>query len=177
MSLLEHCPQEEQRQQLQYCLNVGMEKSSGLTADEKATISAIADLTGSVTKATVSGNMADVAQGNQAGNIAVDNNAVLVDKIRNLIEDAKEYWHTEKEAKDHLDVIRNIAFNTIGDGLDGAVGITDYIIYSLKLIYCLGVTPDLCNQMHATLDPKTKHYKMLLKHYSIYADIFSFIRC
>lgn len=38
------------------------QKSSGLTADEKATMSALADLTGSVTKATVSGNMADMAQ-------------------------------------------------------------------------------------------------------------------
>ena len=85
----------------------------------------------------------------------MDNNTVLGDKIRSLIEDAKEYWHTEKEAKDHLDVIRNIAVNTLGDGLDGVVGFTDYGIDSLNaVVYCLGVTPDLCNQMHATLDPK-----------------------
>ena len=128
-----------------------------LTADEKATISAIAGLTGAATGATVGGSMADVVQGNQAGQIAVDNNTVLGDKIRSLIEDAKEYWHTEKEAKDHLDVIRNIAVNTIGDTLDGAVGITDYSIDTLNaVVYCLGVTPDLCNQMHATLDPKNE---------------------
>ena len=24
------------------------------------------------------------------------------------------------------------------------------------MVYCLGVTPDLCNQMHATLDPKNE---------------------
>ena len=87
----------------------------------------------------------------------MDNKTVLGDKIRSLIEDAKEYWHTEKEAKDHLDVIRNIAVNTIGDSLDGAVGITDYSIDTLNaVVYCLGVTPDLCNQMHATLDPKNE---------------------
>ena len=132
-------------------------KPLDLTADEKATISAIADLIGAATGATVGGSMADVPQGNQAGHIAVDNNTVLGDKIRSLIEDAKEYWHTEKEAKDHLDVIRNIAVNTIGDTLDGAVGITDYSIDTLNaVVYCLGVTPDLCNQMHATLDPKNE---------------------
>lgn len=100
-------------------------KPVDLTADEKATISAIADLTGAATGAAVGGSMADVVQGNQAGHIAVDNNTVLGDKIRSLIEDAKEYWHTEKEAKDHLDVIRNIAVNTLGDGLDGVVGFAD----------------------------------------------------
>ncbi len=132
-------------------------KPVDLTADEKATISAIAGLTGAATGATVGGSMADVAQGNQAGHIAVDNNTVLGDKIRSLIEDAKEYWHTEKEAKDHLDVIRNIAVNTIGDGLDGVVGFTDYSIDTLNaVVYCLGVTPDLCKQMHATLDPKNE---------------------
>ena len=128
-----------------------------LTADEKATVSAIAGLAGAATGAAIGGSMTDVAQGNQAGHIAVDNNTVLGDKIRSLIEDAKEYWHTEKEAKDHLDVIRNIAVNTLGDGLDGVVGITDYSIDSLNaVVYCLGVTPDLCNQMHATLDPKNE---------------------
>ena len=131
------------------------QKPLDLTADEKATISAIAGLVGAATGATVGGSMADVPQGNQAGHIAVDNNTVLGDKIRSLIEDAKEYWHTEKEAKDHLDVIRNIAVNTLGDGLDGVVGFADYGIDSLNaVVYCLGVTPDLCNQMHATLDPK-----------------------
>lgn len=73
-----------------------------LTADEKATVSAIAGLAGAATGAAIGGSMADVVQGNQAGHIAVDNNTVLGDKIRSLIEDAKEYWHTEKEAKDHL---------------------------------------------------------------------------
>ena len=85
----------------------------------------------------------------------VDIKTVLGDKIRSLIEDIKKYWHTEKEAKDHLDVIRNIAVNTIGDTLDGAVGITDNGIDSLNaVVYCLNVTPDLRNQMHATLNPK-----------------------
>jgi hypothetical protein len=128
-----------------------------LTADEKATISAIAGLTGAATGVTVGGSMADVAQGNQVGHIAVDNNTVLGDKIREYINDTKRYWHTEKEAKDNLDVIRNVAVNLIGDGLDSVVGLADYGIDSLNaLVYCTGVTPDLCNQMQATLDPKNK---------------------
>ncbi|WP_037408522.1 VENN motif pre-toxin domain-containing protein, partial [Snodgrassella communis] len=49
-----------------------------LTADEKATVSAIAGLTGAATGAVVSGSMADVAQGNQAGHTAVDNNRLIV---------------------------------------------------------------------------------------------------
>ncbi|WP_237749344.1 VENN motif pre-toxin domain-containing protein [Snodgrassella communis] len=49
-----------------------------LTADEKATISAIAGLTGVATGVAVGGSMADVAQGNQAGHTAVDNNRLIV---------------------------------------------------------------------------------------------------
>ncbi|WP_239423805.1 VENN motif pre-toxin domain-containing protein [Snodgrassella communis] len=45
-----------------------------LTADEKATVSAIAGLTGAATEVAVGGSMADMAQGNQAGHTAVDNN-------------------------------------------------------------------------------------------------------
>jgi filamentous hemagglutinin len=45
-----------------------------LTADEKATVSAIAGFAGTATGAVVGGSMADVAQGNQAGHTAVDNN-------------------------------------------------------------------------------------------------------
>ncbi|PIT21492.1 hypothetical protein BGI36_04915 [Snodgrassella communis] len=128
-----------------------------LTADEKATVSAIAGLTGAATGVTVGGSMADVAQGDQAGHIAVDNNTEFGDKIREYINDTKRYWHTEKEAKDNLDVIRNVAINLIGDGLDSVVGLADYGIDSLNaLVYCTGVTPDLCNQMQATLDPKNK---------------------
>jgi hypothetical protein len=128
-----------------------------LTADEKATISAIAGLTGAATGVTVGGSMADVAQGDQAGHIAVDNNTEFGDKIREYINDTKRYWHTEKEAKDNLDVIRNVAVNLIGDGLDSVVGLADYSIDSLNaLVYCTGVTPNLCNQMQATLDPKNK---------------------
>ncbi|PIT48014.1 VENN motif pre-toxin domain-containing protein [Snodgrassella communis] len=128
-----------------------------LTADEKATVSAIAGLTGAATGVTVGGSMADVAQGNQAGHIAVDNNTEFGDKIREYINDTKRYWHTEKEAKDNLDVIRNVAVNLIGDGLDSVVGLADYGIDSLNaLVYCTGVTPNLCNQMQATLDPKNK---------------------
>ncbi|WP_180298019.1 CdiA C-terminal domain-containing protein [Snodgrassella alvi] len=128
-----------------------------LTADEKATVSAIAGLTGAATGVTVGGSMADVAQGNQAGHIAVDNNTEFGDKIREYINDTKRYWHTEKEAKDNLDVIRNVAVNLIGDGLDSVVGLADYGIDSLNaLVYCTGVTPDLCNQMQVTLDPKNK---------------------
>ncbi|WP_337587915.1 VENN motif pre-toxin domain-containing protein, partial [Snodgrassella communis] len=85
-----------------------------LTADEKATVSAIAGLTGAATGVTVGGSMADVAQGDQAGHIAVDNNTEFGDKIREYINDTKRYWHTEKEAKDNLDVIRNVAVNLIG---------------------------------------------------------------
>ncbi|PIT21923.1 hypothetical protein BGI36_04870 [Snodgrassella communis] len=85
-----------------------------LTADEKATVSAIAGLTGAATGVAVGGSMADVAQGDQAGHVAVDNNTVLGDKIREYINDTKRYWHTEKEAKDNLDVIRNVAVNLIG---------------------------------------------------------------
>ncbi|WP_239423807.1 VENN motif pre-toxin domain-containing protein [Snodgrassella communis] len=128
-----------------------------LTADEKATISAIAGLTGAATGVAVGGSMADVAQGDQAGHIAVDNNTEFGDKIREYINDTKRYWHTEKEAKDNLDVIRNVAVNLIGDGLDSVVGLADYGIDSLNaLVYCTGVTPNLCNQMQATLDPKNK---------------------
>ncbi|WP_239423809.1 VENN motif pre-toxin domain-containing protein [Snodgrassella communis] len=91
------------------------------------------------------------------GHVAVDNNTEFGDKIRSYIEDAKHYWHTEKEAKDNLDVIRNVAVNLIGDGLDSVVGLSDYGIDSLNaIVYCTGVTPDLCNQMQATLDPKNK---------------------
>ncbi|PIT52078.1 hypothetical protein BHC44_07465 [Snodgrassella alvi] len=45
-----------------------------LTADEKATVSAIAGFAGAATGAVIGGSMADVAQGNQAGHTAVDNN-------------------------------------------------------------------------------------------------------
>ena len=128
-----------------------------LTADEKATVSAIAGLTGAATGAAVGDSMADVAQGNQAGHVAVDNNTEFGDKIRSYIEDAKHYWHTEKEAKDNLDVIRNVAVNLIGDGLDSVVGLSDYGIDSLNaIVYCTCVTPNLCNQMQATLNPKNK---------------------
>ncbi|MCO6516915.1 MAG: VENN motif pre-toxin domain-containing protein, partial [Snodgrassella sp.] len=128
-----------------------------LTADEKATVSAIAGLTGAATGVAVGDSMADVAQGNQAGHVAVDNNTEFGDKIRSYIEDAKHYWHTEKEAKDNLDVIRNVAVNLIGDGLDSVVGLSDYGIDSLNaVVYCTGLTPNLCNQMQATLDPKNK---------------------
>ncbi|PIT21494.1 hypothetical protein BGI36_04925 [Snodgrassella communis] len=51
-----------------------------LTADEKATVSAIARLTGAATGVAVGGSMADVAQGNQAGHTAVDNNALINSK-------------------------------------------------------------------------------------------------
>ncbi|WP_239375216.1 VENN motif pre-toxin domain-containing protein [Snodgrassella gandavensis] len=49
-----------------------------LTAAEKSTISAIAGLVGSTAGAAVGGSMADVAQGNQAGHAAVDNNRLIV---------------------------------------------------------------------------------------------------
>ncbi|WP_180298185.1 VENN motif pre-toxin domain-containing protein, partial [Snodgrassella communis] len=48
-----------------------------LTADEKATVSAIAGLAGAATGVAVGGSMADVAQGNQAGHTAVDNNELV----------------------------------------------------------------------------------------------------
>ncbi|WP_037492408.1 VENN motif pre-toxin domain-containing protein, partial [Snodgrassella communis] len=48
-----------------------------LTADEKATVSAIAGLTGAATGVAIGGSMADVAQGNQAGHTAVDNNELV----------------------------------------------------------------------------------------------------
>ncbi|NUE67755.1 VENN motif pre-toxin domain-containing protein [Snodgrassella sp. ESL0253] len=51
-----------------------------LTADEKATVSAIAGLTGAATGAVIGGSMADVAQGNQAGHTAVENNALINSK-------------------------------------------------------------------------------------------------
>jgi hypothetical protein len=51
-----------------------------LTADEKATVSAIAGLTGAATGVTVGGSMADVAQGDQAGHTAVENNALINSK-------------------------------------------------------------------------------------------------
>ncbi|AHN29308.1 hemagglutinin/hemolysin-related protein [Snodgrassella alvi wkB2] len=51
-------------------------ESKDLTADEKATVSSIIGLAGAATGAAVGGSMADVAQGNQAGHTAVDNNAL-----------------------------------------------------------------------------------------------------
>jgi hypothetical protein len=49
-------------------------EAKDLTAEEKATVSAIAGLAGAATGAVIGGSMADVAQGNQAGHTAVDNN-------------------------------------------------------------------------------------------------------
>ncbi|MCO6514799.1 MAG: VENN motif pre-toxin domain-containing protein [Snodgrassella sp.] len=54
-----------------------------LTADEKATVSAIAGLTGAATGVAVGGSMADVAQGNQAGHTAVDNNYLTAKDWKN----------------------------------------------------------------------------------------------
>ena len=45
-----------------------------LTAEEKATVSAISGLAGAATGAVAGGSMADAAQGNQAAHTAVDNN-------------------------------------------------------------------------------------------------------
>ncbi|PIT09517.1 hypothetical protein BGI40_11295 [Snodgrassella communis] len=62
-----------------------------LTADEKATVSAIAGLAGAATGVAVGGSMADVAQGNQAGHTAVDNNELQqrsgFDRNHNYIEE------------------------------------------------------------------------------------------
>ncbi|PIT12125.1 hypothetical protein BGI40_08150 [Snodgrassella communis] len=128
-----------------------------LTADEKATVSAIAGLTGAATGVTVGGSMADVAQGDQAGHIAVDNNTVLGDKIREYIENARQYWHTEQEAKDYLDVIRNVAVNAAMGSADSVIGTADYGIDSLNaVVYCLGFTPTYCSQSQETLTPKNQ---------------------
>ncbi|PCL19813.1 hypothetical protein CPT77_11080, partial [Snodgrassella alvi] len=51
-----------------------------LTADEKATVSSIIGLAGAATGAAVGSSMADVAQGNQAGHTAVDNNRLAIDQ-------------------------------------------------------------------------------------------------
>ncbi|PIT48508.1 hypothetical protein BHC46_04650 [Snodgrassella alvi] len=128
-----------------------------LTADEKATVSAIAGLTGAATGVAVGGSMADVAQGNQAGHVAVDNNTVLGDKIREYIENARQYWHTEQEAKDYLDVIRNVAVNAAMGSADSVIGTVDYGIDSLNaVVYCLGFTPTYCSQSQETLTPKNQ---------------------
>ncbi|WP_370389330.1 hemagglutinin repeat-containing protein [Snodgrassella alvi] len=49
-----------------------------LTAEEKATVSAISGLAGAATGAVAGGSMADAAQGNQAAHAAVDNNRLIV---------------------------------------------------------------------------------------------------
>ncbi|WP_371688008.1 VENN motif pre-toxin domain-containing protein [Snodgrassella alvi] len=132
-------------------------KPSDLTADEKSTVSAIAGMAGTVTGVAAGGNMAGIDQGNQAAHTAVDNNTIFGDKIREYIEDTRQYWHTEEEAKDNLDVIRNIAVNLVGDSLDSAVGLGDYGVDSLNaVVYCMGITPNLCNQMRATVNPKNQ---------------------
>jgi hypothetical protein len=101
--------------------------------------------------------MADVAQGDQAGHVAVDNNTVLGDKIREYIENARQYWHTEQEAKDYLDVIRNVAVNAAMGSADSVIGTADYGIDSLNaVVYCLGFTPIYCSQSQETLTPKNQ---------------------
>ena len=55
-------------------------ESKDLTADEKATVSSIIGLAGAATGAAVGSSMADVAQGNQAGHTAVDNNRLAIDQ-------------------------------------------------------------------------------------------------
>jgi hypothetical protein len=66
-------------------------EAKDLTAEEKATVSAIAGLAGAATGAIVGGSMADVAQGNQAGHTAVDNNELQqrsgFDRNHNYIEE------------------------------------------------------------------------------------------
>jgi hypothetical protein len=57
-----------------------------LTADEKATVSAIAGLAGAATGVAVGGSMADVAQGNQAGHTAVNNNFEMPKVIKNIVD-------------------------------------------------------------------------------------------
>ncbi|WP_202806096.1 VENN motif pre-toxin domain-containing protein, partial [Snodgrassella communis] len=56
-----------------------------LTADEKATVSAIAGLTGAATGVAVGGSMADVAQGYQAAYSAVNNHFEISKTIKKWI--------------------------------------------------------------------------------------------
>ncbi|WP_218966022.1 VENN motif pre-toxin domain-containing protein, partial [Snodgrassella communis] len=80
-----------------------------LTADEKATVSAIAGLTGAATGAVVSGSMADVAQGNQAGHTAVDNNRLIVTgekaakkRYLDLLNKAQKQYKYKLDAKNRI---------------------------------------------------------------------------
>ncbi|WP_257379958.1 VENN motif pre-toxin domain-containing protein, partial [Snodgrassella communis] len=92
-----------------------------LTADEKATISAIAGLTGAATGVTVGGSMADVAQGNQAGHTAVDNNNLDIlreEESKRELELATKYNWTSKQLTDY---ITNKSRGSIKGFADGAV--------------------------------------------------------
>ncbi|WP_218966007.1 VENN motif pre-toxin domain-containing protein, partial [Snodgrassella communis] len=80
-----------------------------LTADEKATVSAIAGLTGAATGVAVGGSMADVAQGNQAGHTAVDNNRLIVTgekaakkRYLDLLNKAQKQYKYKLDAKNRI---------------------------------------------------------------------------
>ncbi|WP_162172801.1 VENN motif pre-toxin domain-containing protein, partial [Snodgrassella communis] len=80
-----------------------------LTADEKATVSAIAGLAGAATGVAVGGSMADVAQGNQAGHTAVDNNRLIVTgekaakkRYLDLLNKAQKQYKYKLDAKNRI---------------------------------------------------------------------------
>jgi hypothetical protein len=92
-----------------------------LTADEKATVSAIAGLAGAATGVAVGGSMADVAQGNQAGHTAVDNNNLDIlreEESKRELELATKYNWTSKQLTDY---ITNKSRGSIKGFADGAV--------------------------------------------------------
>ncbi|PIT52086.1 hypothetical protein BHC44_07505 [Snodgrassella alvi] len=81
-----------------------------LTADEKATISAIAGLAVAATGAVIGGSMADVAQGNQAGHTAVDNNQLVINhnqSDKNAIDKFNQKVKKELENKFELRALGN----------------------------------------------------------------------
>ncbi|WP_370386819.1 VENN motif pre-toxin domain-containing protein [Snodgrassella alvi] len=80
-----------------------------LTAEEKATVSAISGLAGAATGAVAGGSMADAAQGNQAAHTAVDNNRLILtgdeaakERYINLLNKTQSKYKYKIDDKDRI---------------------------------------------------------------------------
>ncbi|PIT20846.1 hypothetical protein BGI36_07700, partial [Snodgrassella communis] len=118
-----------------------------LTADEKATVSAIAGLTGAATGVAIGGSMADVAQGNQAGHTAVDNNNLDIlreEESKRELELATKYNWTSKQLTDYITNKSRGSIKGFADGavesIEGIVNAVGHPVDTAKGIY--GVISD-----------------------------------
>ncbi len=138
--------------------NTGEFNPNLLPENVKEEIRSITGSIASVGGATGDGGAAFNAQvAGVIGQNSVENNSILGDKFREWIDQGKQYFRTEKDAKDNLDVARNAAVEILAGAVDGSVGTVDYGIDSLNaVVYCLGLTPTYCRQANATLDPKNR---------------------